>query len=153
MGKIGELDLPIYLDTWDGYPDARERFYALCREVGATDLLVLTGDSHAFWANALFDKQGRSMGLELGTSGISSPGDFERFGPEGSRQMDRLLAEHNPEVIWTDNSHRGYVRIVLTQQTGRADYVAVSDVLSRDFQARLVKRMPLERDDGRLSFG
>ena len=153
MARIGELDLPIYLDTWDGYPDARERFYALCREAGATDLLVLTGDSHAFWANALFDAEGRSMGLELGTSGISSPGDFERFGPEGSRQMDRLLAEHNREVVWTDNSHRGYVRIVLNHSDGRADYVAVSNVLSRNYDKQIVKRLPLKQQRGSLKFG
>ena len=153
MGRIGELDLPIYLDTWDGYPEARERFYALCREAGATDLLVLTGDSHAFWANALFDISGRSMGLELGTTGISSPGDFERFGPEGSKRMDELISAHNQEVIWTDNNHRGYVRIVLTHDDGRADYMAVSNVLSRNYQVREVKSMPLKLHDGRLSYG
>jgi alkaline phosphatase D len=153
LGRIGEFDLPIYLDTWDGYPEARERFYALCREVGAQDLLVVTGDSHAFWANALHDAQGQSMGLELGTTGISSPGDFERLGPEDSQLMDALLAAHNPEVVWTDNTHRGYIRVVLDHQGGCADYVAVTNVLDRDYEIELVKRVALACAKGRLSFG
>ena len=41
--RLGELDLPLYLDTWDGYPAARQRFYNLCRDAGASDLIVLTG--------------------------------------------------------------------------------------------------------------
>lgn len=150
LSRIGELDLPIYLDTWDGYPEARERFYTLCREAGAEDLLVITGDSHAFWANALFNVDGSSMGLELGTAGISSPGDFERLGSEGSREMDALIAAHNREVVWTDNTHRGYVRVVLEHAGGRADYMAVSSVLDRAYSVRQVKRLLLNHRDGHL---
>ena len=34
FSRLGELDLPLYLDTWDGYPAARQGFYNLCRDAG-----------------------------------------------------------------------------------------------------------------------
>ena len=95
MAALGKADLPIYLDTWDGYPWARERLYALLAETGVTDALVLTGDSHAFWLNALHNTAGAPRGLELGTTGITSPGGFcgvwkgtgggDRCAPRGSQ--------------------------------------------------------------------
>ena len=67
--------------------------------------------------------------------------------------MDTLLAAHNGEVVWTDNRHRGYVRIVLERDEGRADYVAVSTVLSHDYQVDTIRRMPLRKRGNHLSFG
>ena len=49
----GKYQLPFYTDTWDGYPAARERLYAQCRERGIQDMVFLTGDSHSFWLNQL----------------------------------------------------------------------------------------------------
>ena len=150
--RLGELDLPIYLDPWDGYPRAREDFYRLCRDAGASDLLVLTGDSHSFWANALFDDQGASMGLELGTSGISSPGDFKSFGNAGAQIMDELLATHNAEVVWTNCRHNGYVRLVLGRSAATADFVGVSTVLSRSYTTKTIHQAQIERRQGRLRY-
>jgi len=70
---LGELDLPADLDTWDGYPAARKRLYQLAKDQGAEDLLVLSGDSHSYWANALYDIIDDNMGVEPGATGISSP--------------------------------------------------------------------------------
>jgi alkaline phosphatase D len=152
LKRLGELDLPLYLDPWDGYPWARERFYELCTGSGATDLLVLTGDSHSFWANALYDAAGESMGLEIGTAGITSPGDFVAFGPEGAELMDRLLAEHNREVTWTDGRHPGYVRVELTHETGRADFVTVTDILSADYDVRVLNSVDIARENSHLRY-
>ena len=132
----GQWNLPFYTDTWDGYPAAREDFYALCRNVQATDLLVLTGDSHSFWANRLFDGEGRPMGVEIGTAGISSPGDFVESGwdAESAEQLDRAFEEALDEVRWTDNFHQGYVRVVLTTEAADVTYVAVDTVLITDYR-------------------
>lgn len=148
----GKLDLPLYLDPWDGYPAAREHFYHLAREAGAGDLLVLTGDSHSFWANRLSDASGRPAGLELGTTGITSPGDFLGFGVEGAAHYDTLLARHNPEIAWTDCRHNGYLRLRLTPGDARADFVAVSSVTSRNYRTQLLKRAEIGRRDGQLAF-
>jgi alkaline phosphatase D len=151
--QLGRLQLPIYLDTWDGYPAAREEFYAACAASGVTDLLVLTGDSHAFWANRLATASGRPMGLELGTAGISSPGDFERFGSAASSLLDQRLAAHNPEVVWTDNTHRGYLRVVLERSAARADFVVVSRVDRPEYHSRVLRSDRILRQNGTLAYG
>jgi alkaline phosphatase D len=150
LAARGALGLPLYLDPWDGYPAARERFYALARSVGAGDLLVLTGDSHSFWANTLHDDDAMPIGLELGTTGISSPGDFARLGNDGARLLDKRLVASNPEVLWTDGRHNGYLRLRLTPTEAQADYVAVSSVLERDYTLQRLRRLRIVRREGRL---
>lgn len=149
---LGQLDLPIYLDPWDGYPAARERFYNACEALGVRDLLVLTGDSHSFWANALYDDSGKPMGVEIGTAGISSPGDFIDFGPEGAALLDRELAAHNKEILWTDCTRNGYVRLVLNHNQAKAEYVSVSTVLAPRFKTSVFKQFTIEHRDGTLAY-
>jgi phosphodiesterase/alkaline phosphatase D-like protein len=151
--RLGELDLPLYLDTWDGYPAARERFYDLCRDAGATDLIVLTGDSHAFWANELFNASNQAMGVELGTTGITSPGDFESYGPEGATAFDRLVYEHNREVVWTDCTHRGFIKLVLTPESATAEYIVVDNIHSEQYRSSLLRRMDIIKRNNSLTFG
>ncbi len=148
--KLGELDLPLYLDTWDGYPAAREAFYKKCVNAGATDLVVLTGDSHSFWFNKLFDQQGAARGFEIGTAGITSPGDFEAFGEENARWVDKALAQTNQEVVWTDGLHRGYVRITFEREKARADYIAMSSVTELNYETNIIKSVTIQNISGRL---
>ncbi|HSG91676.1 MAG TPA: alkaline phosphatase D family protein [Pseudomonadales bacterium] len=150
LTALGTHDLPIYLDTWDGYPWARERFYALCADAGVRDLLVLTGDSHAFWLNELRDDAGAAVGLELGTTGVTSPGDFADFGPALGARIDAQLAEHNPEVLWTDNVPRGYLRVDLTRTQAQARFIALSAVETTDYSLSVLREETIRPVDGRL---
>lgn len=148
----GANNLPFYTDSWDGYGWARERFYDLSRDAGASDLLFLTGDSHSFWANRLADGHGRPAGVELGTAGISSPGDFMESGcgEELSRKLDKVFADHNDEVLWTDNMHQGYVRVELAPDQGKASFVGVSTVLSTDYRTFDIKSYSILRGPSAL---
>tara|TARA_R110002072_G_scaffold283860_1_gene447546 strand:+ start:3228 stop:4937 length:1710 start_codon:yes stop_codon:yes gene_type:complete len=149
-----QWNLPFYTDTWDGYPAAREAFYALSRTAGAEDLLFLTGDSHSFWANQLFDGEGRPMGLELGTAGVTSPGDFVDTGwdAETAEALDRVFEQALEEVRWTDNMHQGYVRVVLTQAQADVAYVAVDTVLLPDYRTEVIRTETVVKDGKTLRF-
>ncbi len=148
----GKWNLPFYPDTWDGYEWARERLYSQARSAGVNDLVFLTGDSHSFWANRLADAAGQSMGVELGTAGITSPGDFVEsgFDPVTAAKLDQAFAEHNPEVVWTDNLHQGYVRLVLTHGHGRASFVAVNTITSPVYSTRVISRWSLRKTANEL---
>lgn len=152
MAWKGKWNLPFYPDTWDGYEWARERLYRQARDAGVDDLVFLTGDSHSFWANRLANAAGQPMGLELGTAGITSPGDFVEsgFDPQTARKLDAAFAEHNPEVVWTDNLHQGYVRLVLTPEEGQASFVAMSTIRSQRYFARPISEWRLLRGEGGL---
>jgi alkaline phosphatase D len=152
MAWKGKWNLPFYPDTWDGYEWARERLYGQARDAGVGDLVFLTGDSHSFWANRLADAEGRPMGLELGTAGITSPGDFVEsgFDPVTAAKLDAAFADHNREVVWTDNLHQGYVRVILTRDEGRASFIAISNILSQRYTAHNISDWRLVRNDGVL---
>ncbi|MCZ8295367.1 MAG: alkaline phosphatase D family protein [Rhodobacteraceae bacterium] len=152
MAWKGKWNLPFYPDTWDGYEWARERLYRQAREAGVDDLVFLTGDSHSFWANRLANAAGQPMGLELGTSGITSPGDFieSGFDPATAAKLDAAFAEHNPEVVWTDNLHQGYVRVELTRNEGRASFIAMSNIRSQRYTTRPVSEWRMVRGDAGL---
>lgn len=154
LAAKGRAGLPFYPDTWDGYPWARERLYDLSRKAGAADLVFLTGDSHSFWANSLKDAEGRPAGVELGTAGITSPGDFVEsgFGDQLSQALDKAFADHVPEVVWTDNMHQGYVRLDLRRDAAEATFVAVDTIRSKAFRPYIVNRIAIVRDGDGIRF-
>jgi alkaline phosphatase D len=152
LKRLGELDLPGDLDGWDGYPAARERFYDLAQNAGATDLIVLSGDTHGYWANALYDDSGISMGIELGTTGISSPRFLLDYGIDATARWDELVTAHNREIVWAESRYRGYIRLAIRHDAARADYVIVNNVESRDYESRTLKSMHIVRSDGTLSY-
>ena len=53
MSAVASLGLPFGLDMWDGYPADRQRLYSLIQKAKA-NAVVVSGDSHAFWANELY---------------------------------------------------------------------------------------------------
>lgn len=134
--------LPFNLDAWDGYPAARERLYASFRQSGARPL-VLSGDSHAFWANNLADDAGRPVAVEFGTTGITSPsiGDAMPALPIGD-----LLAKANDEVLFCDQRAKGYILLTLTPQKAHAAYIAMSTIYTRDDGERQIAAFDLAAD-------
>lgn len=150
--RLSGLGLPLLLDTWDGYPWARARFYQRAAAAGAQDLLVLTGDSHAFWQNQLQDDAGRPMGLELGTTGITSPGPFAFLGNDGAARIEQLLVDASPEVLWAEGRTNGYLRLVLERDRALADFVGVDTITSPGFKPLLLRRAEIRRREGLLHY-
>ncbi|MFA7441398.1 MAG: alkaline phosphatase D family protein [Sphingomonadaceae bacterium] len=121
--------LPFNMDSWDGYPAARERLYADFRSVSCRPV-ILSGDSHAFWANNLADAHGQPVAVEFGTTAISSPsiGDMLDGIPLG-----QLLEAGAPEVQFCDQKSKGCIFLTLTPTIASADYVAVSTIFTKEW--------------------
>jgi phosphodiesterase/alkaline phosphatase D-like protein len=147
---LSTLDIPLNTDAWDGYPAARERFYGAMRDVGATDLIVLTGDTHEWWANELKDGSGRRMGVELGTNAVTSPGASTYFGPEGPT-YSRLLNERNPMVRYHDPDGKGYIDLALSKEGASATFISVDNILSPDYATQTRAAFDLIPKDGSLA--
>lgn len=126
--------LPYDLDAWDGYPAARERLYTAFREAGAHPIVV-SGDSHAFWANDLFDDGGRLVASEFGTSSITSPSDEDEL---GGIPLGKMLQESNKEVVYCNQTAKGYILLTLTRDHARADLIAVSTILAKPYEAKTI---------------
>jgi alkaline phosphatase D len=139
--------------SWDGYGGARQAFYELCHRVGARDLVVLTGDSHSFWSNALYDDRGAPMGFEFGTAGVNVPSGFEmaRIRAPLIQAIDRLSAACNAEVRWTDSQNRGYVRLVLERDAATVDFVSVETTRATGYGVSTLRRERLQRGPSGLT--
>ena len=120
--------VPFNLDSWDGYPHARERLYQSFAKAGARPI-VLAGDSHAAWANNLYDNAGRLSAVEVGCTAITSPSYGSLLPGLGT-----YIAEANREVEFCDQDRKGYSLVTLTPQQVKAEFVAVSTVMAKPFE-------------------
>jgi alkaline phosphatase/alkaline phosphatase D len=133
-----KLGLPVNLDSWDGYPAARERLLSSAIEAEA-NLVVLSGDSHMFWASDLYrQSDGAFAGVEFATGSITSPGGYENItsDPRMFEIAARAIPEKNPGVRFANVKDKGFVLLTLTREAARADYIGMSTVRSRAYEAR-----------------
>lgn len=126
--------LPFNLDSWDGYPAARERLYASFRRAGSRPI-VLSGDSHAAWANDLHDEGGRLVAAEFGTTAISSPSYGSVLPGIGT-----AIEQGAPEVRFCDQDNKGYLLLTLDRKAARAEFKVVSTVLAKPYDTRVIAR-------------
>lgn len=153
LALLGELRLPEDLDMWDGYPAAREKFYQIAKDAGACDLLVVSGDSHSYWANELYDNANVSIGVELGATGISSPRSImQELGANIMHRYDELNSAQNKEIIWTDGRHRGFIRLEINHQGAHADFITVSNVESIEYETKIIHSVDIEKNNGSLNY-
>ena len=148
---LSTLDIPLNLDAWDGYPAARERFYAAMSGAGANDLIVLTGDTHEWWANELFAEDGRRMGVELGTNAVTSPGASVYFGEEAGT-YSRLLKDRNSMVQYHKPFGKGYIDLSIDQDSARADFITVDTIMTTDYTVTTDASFDIARRNGSLVF-
>jgi len=115
-----------YLDTWDGYPDARRRLIDTL--AAAQNPVVLTGDYHAGMVldvnDRPFEQDAELVCTELMAPPISSilfPDDVSRRTPQLRHQI---------------NGH-GYLRVEVTPDTLDAEFRILDDVQDRRSDLRI----------------
>jgi len=151
--KSSSLGLPLNFDAWDGYPAARERFYDMAREAGATDLLVVTGDSHTWWANDLVDKHGGHMGVDLAGHSVTSPSPYEKDFLNGMGGQYALLTNRdNKDVRYLSGEYHGFINLTLTRDKARAEYTAVDTVESGNYNGFVHAAFDIAKKDNHLKF-
>ena len=133
--KLTRFPFPLDTDAWDGYPLARARVLASLRAHSA-NALVVSGDSHAAWANELDDGRGR-VAVELGATSITSPSAAAYFQRSGVDYAGGIRAR-NPDVKWTDQMSHGFILLTLTHDAARADFVTVTTIQSKQYDTRVV---------------
>ncbi len=137
------FEIPFNLDMWDGYPAERERLFGALREAGA-DVITITGDVHSFWANDLVDADGYRIGTEFVGTSVTSPAPFSGFAAPGV-DYGRMMTEANADVRHCNMVDHGYIRLTLTPQSAEAEYITVSTILQRDYDAGLDSHWRLTR--------
>ncbi|MBA4226135.1 MAG: alkaline phosphatase [Hyphomonas sp.] len=110
------------LDSWDGYPLARQRLADMLA-TGVKNPVFLTGDWHTAMASTLyqtpFDTRSKRIGHELVGSSISS-------GCPWARDME-VMREANPHVSHLNGKQRGYLRVTVSKKDCTGDFRVVED--------------------------
>jgi alkaline phosphatase D len=132
---------PMLLDTWNGYPVARQQFLAdLARH--ARNPVVLSGDLHTSMAANLYAGEGdRPVAVELMTGSISSPG-FAEYLPERNPGAirDATLAL-NPSLVYMETDRRGWLQVELTHAQCTASWRLLDTVHERAWSAVVDRRL------------
>ena len=147
LERLSQLNLPYSLDMWDGYPADRERVYDAVKAAGAR-AIVLSGDSHAFWANELHDAKGARVAAEFGTTGITSPGAGDTI---KAFSVGEVFASANTEVVFSDQAAKGFVLLSLTREEAKAELMAVSTITAKPFETRVVKTFVVKPEGAGVS--
>lgn len=137
-----KMDMPFNMDAWDGYPADRERLYADFAEAQVQPV-VLSGDSHAFWVNDLKDASGQKRAIEFGTAAISSPSIADAL---GGFPLGQALMQANEEVVFCDQSAKGFVHLTLSEAYAEARLMKVSTIFSKTFETTVLAAYRIQRD-------
>lgn len=110
------------LDSWDGYPVARERLSATLAS-GVSNPIFMSGDWHTAMASTLhekpFDPSSKRIGHEIVGSSISSVCPW-------ARDME-VVRDANPHVSYLNGNKRGYLRTTFSKDNCRAEFRIVQD--------------------------
>ncbi len=95
---------------------------------------MLAGDSHAGWANNLYEDNGDFVALEAGCTAVTSP-SYGSLLPG----IGRYIEQSNREVAYCNQDQKGYTLLTLTPEGARADFVIVDTVVEQDFKSMVDK--------------
>ena len=129
---LSKYKMPVYPDSWDGYPVARENFYAALDEAGLNDMLVLTGDAHEFWLNDLTSENDTKLGMEVVTSSVSSQTLTAYLG-DATPDHNLLLTQENSDARYYNATRSGFIDLTLTAKAATVRMLNVDTVLSREY--------------------
>jgi len=147
MIQLFALGVPFGLDSWDGYPAGRERLYQAFKTAGVQPI-VLAGDSHAFWVNELKDAAGERRAVEFGTSSVTSPSPGDAVAP---LPLGPLLSANNDEVVFCDQTAKGYILLTLTPQRAQASLQTVSTITAKPYTASTLSTWTVHREADGIS--
>src|SRR5215208_3989866 len=116
-------------DQWDGYSAEREEILTEFLDKKVDNLVVLSGDIHAFVAGDLYTNgqtTGRRVGTELVGGSATSFGLPEETGVP-SATLDAIRRSADPHMVYADLDHRGYCVVTATKDKLVGEFKAVSD--------------------------
>ncbi len=128
---------PSVLDTWDGYPLAREDLYADLDSY-AVNPVFLSGDLHANLAAELIPEDAdRPVAVELMAGAVSSPTVSEVLPEKKPNALRDGVLEQNPDIKYLDLRHRGWLCVTLTHEECVGEWYLIDNVKSRDYKSWL----------------
>ncbi|MDJ0941227.1 MAG: alkaline phosphatase D family protein [Woeseiaceae bacterium] len=132
---------PMLLDTWNGYPAARQDFLTDLYE-HASNPVILSGDLHTSLAGNLVPWGHSSpVAVELMTTSVTSPG-FAEYLPEAEPNAvrDATLAI-NPSLAYMETERRGWLYVKLDREKCVGEWNLIDTVHAQEHSFSVDKRL------------
>jgi len=139
----GRKDFRINLDSWDGYPEEREKIAKLIKDNNIENVVFATGDTHQSWGFEVthdpFTKEKIFMepyAFEFGTPSLSAGNANERY----SNVPIQEIIEHenyitnsslNPHLKYSNTRDHGYLVLNFNQKAVIAKWVYMNTLFRR----------------------
>lgn len=139
--ELSRKNLPLLLDTWDGYDAARQR---LLGDLGslAANPVFLSGDLHtAIAGNLVPNNREKPVAVEFMTTSVTSPG-FSKYLPEKRRNAirDASLAL-NPNLAYMETYRHGWLHMQFTHEECTGEWHLLDGIRSQDYQSVVDRRL------------
>lgn len=141
--------LPGWLDSWAGYPAARDRILRAAQARGAS-FVSIAGDTHNAWAFDL-STAGRPAGVEFGGHSVSSPGLESAGLTAPPEQQAEAIVRASPGLLWCNTHQRGYVTVTFERDRVSATYNLLETVRQRTTALAGTRTIVSERGSNRLT--
>ena len=141
--RMSKQNPPLLLDTWDGYPAARERLYEELKS--AANPVVLSGDLHTSIAGNLVPMGSETpAAVEFMTTSVTSPG-FAEYLPERrpGAVRDATLAL-NPHLAYMETDRRGWLCMSFTETECMGEWHLLDGIRSTDYRVTVDKRLVVQ---------
>ncbi len=125
---------PYNLDAWDGYYMEREEILTAFEN---KNVVVLAGDTHNAWYSNLTTNSGATVGVEVATSSVSSPGLERYLGLDNTAELEQALQILINDLQYLNASERGYMKLTVNAGEIKTDWYYVDSVTETTFSTQL----------------
>ncbi len=139
--ELSRRNLPLLLDTWDGYDAARQRLLSDLQTLAANPVF-LSGDLHtAIAGNLVPNNSEKPVAVEFMTTSVTSPG-FSEYLPEKRRYAirDASLAL-NPNLEYMETYRHGWLHMRFTHEECIGEWHLLDGIRSQDYQSVVDRRL------------
>ena len=138
---------PSLLDTWDGYPWARQHLLRDIRRYGK-NTVVLSGDLHtAIAGNVPMEAGGEPVTVEFMTTSVTSPG-FAKYLPEREPGVfAAALQRQNPDLRYVETARHGWLCMTFSHDKCIGEWQLIDTVSEADYTVTLDRRMSVSAGD------
>ena len=131
-------------DSWDGYPQARQRLVQQINEIRPRNSVLLGGDIHQNYVCAIAAQADRAP--DTSNPVIASEFCGTSISSRSGTTQDKVdaIAAHNPQVLFARSEERGYSLIELTPKAMTTTLRAVTNPLQADSSIYTLARFVVE---------
>lgn len=149
--SLSKNNPPLLLDTWDGYPVARQDLLNDLRTL-ATNPVLLSGDLHTSLAgNLILDGQQEPVAVEFMTTSVTSPGFAEYLPERNPGDLRNATLKLNPGLKYMEMDRRGWLCMTITKAECTGEWHLLDGIWSKGYTSTVDCRLSVGA--GRMSQG